>query len=563
MRKNVVPVFLDNPVQVINGSGSINKDSSRVELNPSQNSEAVTLSDGSVYGQIVSVVNKSTEGYSVVVTPDNPNPNQSATITLNGEGDVANLIWDGSIWTLIYKSGESSTWRGYPILTSENQTLYSPPSSTLSNYIFSVESSGFHGGDATDWSNFINGNPDKSNIWVMDVSSDPYNPVVFSWTPPTSDVSDFINANEIVVNGNDIYVVYMWSGAPELGESSHHADNKVVKFTNCSVNSGTSSISYSTAEVVTCTGQGSIHGVTRDKDYIWMISRARSSEVIDPAFETRLGRVNLSGPLQYDGYDIIDADPEWFGSDFSGSYDQFEGVDTFSGEQISNYGDYLYFRAIAYNEGNGLGNVVTRVSKTDKQAENWLQIDPAMLYDVTEVFPLPLESQGKIITIYDRATNDEIESQSVSNNSEWETLSSNWKTITQGLLDTASGQQYFGFVNSIALHAAYIDQSSETIIISSESSPIVATYDIGADSWEVFIIDGASATQAPVGFAPNTTKYSSGFTDDFAFKSGYVYLGSEGTDKGLWVLRLSDGSYQRLATLTHSPFGVTQADMVI
>ena len=77
-----------------------------------------------------------------------------------------------------------------------NPPLSGFPSSTLSNYIFTAESSGP--------TNILSSSyTDKSKIHVTNVS-DINNLVHFSWTPSSSDVPDFYNANEMLIWGNDI-----------------------------------------------------------------------------------------------------------------------------------------------------------------------------------------------------------------------------------------------------------------------------------------------------------------------------------------------------------------------
>ena len=93
-------------------------------------------------------------------------------------------------------------------------------SPNLKNYMFVAESSG--GIDAAD---------PVSKIWVYDVSTPSASPSYFAWTVDASDVPDFNNANEIMINGNDIYIVYHWT----FFEANDNNPSRLVKFTNLSI----------------------------------------------------------------------------------------------------------------------------------------------------------------------------------------------------------------------------------------------------------------------------------------------------------------------------------------
>lgn len=100
MRRNVVPVFLDNPVQVISGSGSIKKDSSRVELNPTESGSTYTLGEGLEYGQILIIKNEGSINASLTLSNNYEYQDSSYDIS---SGEKVTYMWDGSSWTLFNK----------------------------------------------------------------------------------------------------------------------------------------------------------------------------------------------------------------------------------------------------------------------------------------------------------------------------------------------------------------------------------------------------------------------------------------------------------------------------
>ena len=88
------------------------------------------------------------------------------------------------------------------------------PESNLSDYVFTLESSG--GGayaDVAEYEDPADPTVNRSNIWVTNhtnvaTGSTP----TFSWTPDIVEIPDFYSANEMVIVGNDIYIVFRWAG---------------------------------------------------------------------------------------------------------------------------------------------------------------------------------------------------------------------------------------------------------------------------------------------------------------------------------------------------------------
>ena len=304
-----------------------------------------------------------------------------------------------------------------------------------------------------------------------------------------------------------------------------------------------------------------------DADYIWMVSRVQNI----PSFstlETPLGRINLSGTLQYDKYTIVDSQPDVIDDGVFGSN---VPVDIWAGENITSYGDYLYMPSTSRVDGAWRG-VLARISKDTKEAVPFLLFEPdqELTQGGERTWPMPWGSQGKIITIRQSDTDTHLESQSVAQNSDWEMISK-VSDSRRTFLDQLTGEDRFGIVNSGGVHSAYLDEATDTFIWSTSYSPLVQTYNLNTDTYQGYWLPNASDSQPYSSSASPevTTEWLIGFTDDFAYKDGHVYLGVEdqpptsATGKGIWVLRLSDGAYQQLTPTTHQPFGLTHPDMQI
>ena len=468
---------------------------------------------------------------------------------------------------------ENPSFQGYPILTSENQTLDSPPQSDLSNYVFAVESSGFVGETKASWSSFLSNNPDASKIWVYDVNSDPYNPPQFSWSPSSSDVPDFVQANEIIINGNDIFVVYHWTNLPrtENGVSDWIADNKIVKFTGCTIDFATSSINYTSFEVVTCTGQGSIHGTTRDNDYIWLTSRISGSGAA-VVIETPLGRINTSGALNYTQFEIIDANPEWVGSDAATPSDM-DVPDIWGGEWILSWGDYLYMAAPSSQPqfssipSLSIGRMAKPTgSETSTQVEHWLSPDQYVNPTGTWGLSVPKASTGEIFTVYE-FSDESIYSQPISNNSALSKPSGaeSIRDQVNTILDAKTGYDFYGLIHKTYPHWVYLDPNTNKIYYTGTQSPRLVEFDTTTNTFDAWVLEGAGTSGTVPSYSNSPVHYTTGFTDDNAYYNGHLYLGAERDPgaRGIWVFRVSDGSYQKLSSFTHEPYGATHSDMQI
>lgn len=99
------------------------------------------------------------------------------------------------------------------------------PESGLSDYIFTLESSG--GGAYSDPNVYT----DKSNVWVTNHTNVASGSTpTFSWTPDVADIDDFYSANEMLINGNDIYIIYRW-GSYNKNNLGNDAWNQYLKNT--------------------------------------------------------------------------------------------------------------------------------------------------------------------------------------------------------------------------------------------------------------------------------------------------------------------------------------------
>jgi len=292
-RKNIYPIFLDNPVQTITGAGDILNTSSSVRLVPSQPEEQYTLPDGSVNGQVIYIYNQGANTATVSVS--NAFEEQHSTIIISAD-TTATLLWTGLVWVLIQLTGEAPvSFMNYPgpAFTDSTSTV-SAPTSSLSDYVFSIERS-----TGVQYGNNV-GQP-VSNIHVSNFSN-PSSISSFSWTPPSSDVPDFINANEMLIWGDDIYVIYKWQtgsnqrflgpeyadgnsfitwdsngdfmdpdGEVEWNTNRYFSVNRVVKFSGCSIDEANQQINYNSVEYTIIDFAVVLHGNAVTDGY-WVLT---------------------------------------------------------------------------------------------------------------------------------------------------------------------------------------------------------------------------------------------------------------------------------------------------
>jgi len=192
------------------------------------------------------------------------------------------------------------TFMNYPgIGSAYNEESNTAPTSNLNDYVFTLESSaGLAFYTPTDYSTLPDGKIHISNVSnISSITS-------FSWTPPSSVCPDFMAPNEILVYGNDIYIVYRWSGwglpyiskyfydeqyptsnytllsSAYAADGSHQVSdggyveyiqtsnsvtrkiptNKLIKLTNVSVDEVNQQLTYTASEDIVLPFVNSIHG---------------------------------------------------------------------------------------------------------------------------------------------------------------------------------------------------------------------------------------------------------------------------------------------------------------
>jgi hypothetical protein len=208
------------------------------------------------------------------------------------------------------------------------------PESNLSDYVFTLESSG--GGayaDVAEYEDPADPTVNRSNIWVTNhtnvaTGSTP----TFSWTPDIVEIPDFYSANEMVIVGNDIYIVFRWAGynkfllakgyylaynagatndttgqpfseiwpvddgGPGAGDITHpdmydedgkayvfasfgtyqNSCNQLIKFVNCAVDEVAEEITFDSYERKTLWGVHQLHANSRAENH-WVLSERNNS----------------------------------------------------------------------------------------------------------------------------------------------------------------------------------------------------------------------------------------------------------------------------------------------
>lgn len=133
--------------------------------------------------------------------------------------------------------------------------------------------------------------------------------ILFSYTPP---LDDFKNANEILVVGTDLYIVYYWNSADNTQKS------KLVKFTNYKIDLINNTIIYDNIDTVDI-GINAIHGTAVDSKYIYFSSRN----------ERKFARVGIDADIA--DIEVYDLNPiaYYSGSDTMGVYNDDIYLPTF------------------------------------------------------------------------------------------------------------------------------------------------------------------------------------------------------------------------------------------
>ena len=101
--KHVFPLILEADAKT-STSGTIPVDTSFVKLNPGSTDVAFTLPDGTIPGQLISLLNISA-GNDANIAVTNPLDASFSDIDLEVNDDCVSLVWNNSKWVLISAGG--------------------------------------------------------------------------------------------------------------------------------------------------------------------------------------------------------------------------------------------------------------------------------------------------------------------------------------------------------------------------------------------------------------------------------------------------------------------------
>lgn len=426
------------------------------------------------------------------------------------------------------------------------------PASNAGDYVFVLESSG--GLSASD--------PD-SKIHVYDVASNSINPSGFSWSPPLSDVPDFKQANEIMINGNDMFIAYRFQNP----DQSTADPSKLVKFNNFAVDFSGSTITYDSVEIADLGSKG-CHALTRDDTYGYANYRGKSV-TSDYFFEPPLTKFNLSGTLTVengtpvDGGLTVNSTPqEWFGNLYDGTFDYFDGPDQFGANDLVCQGDYLYYPAYAMaTSPNQLFSDSTRqfVAGIFRSPVSNLLAPPELLYclDPTTTntpsgqiqYTLMVCNGDYLYGFYNRIAR----SISVFSVNLTDPRINSLNIIGSTVQSSTNSGDNNGQAHNIELFG-------DKLIVTLLGSSFVGVYN-QSDLSEVGHVFVGELDSSLIGI---------GITDDLAVYGNYAYLPFEDFSTGLvnslYSLDLTNISTSGLTlvdTYTNAPFGATNSSMVV
>ena len=439
----------------------------------------------------------------------------------------------------------------FDFISDPNPTDQVVPDSDAGDYVFVLESSGGLGASDPD-----------SKIHVYDVASNSSAPTSFSWSPPSSDVPDFKEANEIMINGNDMFIAYRFQNP----DQSNADPSKLVKFNNFSVDFSSSTITYDSVEIADLATKG-CHALTRDDTYGYANYRS-DLFVSDYSFEPPLTKFNLSGPLTVESGTPVDGGltanstpQEWYGNLYNGTFDAFNGPDQLGANDLVCQGDYLYYPTLAHAlNPNQIFPDSTRtyvVSICRGPVSNLLA-PPEVLYCLdpsttgSNVFGLNFTLMvckgdylygffGQTVNITSLFSVNLTDPRIKSLNVIGSTVSSS----------TNSGDN-FGKAHNIELFG-------DKLIVTCQDSSFVGVY-YQSDLSELGHVFVGELDSSLIGV---------GITDDLAVYGNYAYLpfeDSSGTANKLYSLDLTNVSTSGLTlvdTYTKSPYGATNSSMVV
>ena len=439
----------------------------------------------------------------------------------------------------------------FEFINDPNPTDQVVPDSDAGDYVFVLESSG--GLDASD--------PD-SKIHVYDVASNSSAPTFFSWSPPLSDVPDFKEANEIMINGNDMFIAYRFQNP----DQSNADPSKLVKFNNFSVDFSGSAITYDSVEIADLGTKG-CHALTRDDTYGYANYRSNIF-VSDYSFEPPLTKFNLSGPLTVengtpvDGGLTVNSTPqEWYGNLYDGTFNYFDGPDQLGANDLVCQGDYLYYPtyAMALNP-NQIFSDSTRqyvVSICRSPVSNLLA-PPKVLYCLD---PSTTGPPGQNLNFTMMVCNGDYMygfcSRSASRISLFSVNLTDPRINSLNVIGSTVASSTNSGDNSGEAHN--IELFGDKLIVTCQNSSFVGVY-YQSDLSEVGHVFVGELDSSVIGV---------GITDDLAVYGNYAYLPFEdfsGIENKFYSLDLTNISTSGLTlvdTYTNAPYGATNSSMVV
>ena len=426
------------------------------------------------------------------------------------------------------------------------------PASNAGDYVFVVESSGGLGASDPD-----------SKIHVYDVASNSSAPTGFSWSPPLSDVPDFKEANEIMINGNDMFIAYRWQNP----DQSNTDPSKLVKFNNFSVDFSGSTITYDSVEIADLATKG-CHALTRDDTYGY--ANYRGSVLDWGSFEPPLTKFNLSGPLTVangtpvDGGLTVNSTPqEWYGNLYDGTFDYFDGQDQLGSNDLVCQGDYLYYPtyAMALNPNQIFSDsTVKAVLSICRSPVSNLLAPPEVLYCLD---PSKTGLPGSSLSFTTMVCNGDylygffarVTSRiSLFSVNLTDPRINSLNVIGSTVMSSTNSGDNVGKAHNIELFG-------DKLIVTCQDSSFVGVY-YQSDLSEVGHVFVGELDSSLIGI---------GMTDDLAVYGNYAYLPFEGyaapgTANKLYSLDLTNISTSGLTlvdTYTNLPFGATNSSMVV
>lgn len=457
-------------------------------------------------------------------------------------------------------SGFPSTHYGnFSFIRDTNPTNQTPPSSNFNDFMFVVQSSYNGTGNGLDPSD-----PD-SKILVYDIASNAANPSFFSFTPPTSDIPDFKNANEILINGDDIFVTYRWQNP----KSNRLNPSKLAKFTNVSIDFSTSSFTYDSVETVELFARG-CHSITRDGSHAYFSYRPRESGSSDYTFESSISKVPLTGTLSVTHHSPLDGglttngtSQEWYGNLHDGTFDLFNGTDYLGADDIVCHGDYLYFPIYAmsttpntlYTDStrtfiNGIGRVPT--SNVSGQVEVLYLFDPSSFSPVSPINMTPhtqVVAKDSYLYVFSSKASGSLILVKIDLEDP--------RNITESMISSTISGSSNGASDSGRAHA--MELYGDKIIVTTSLGSFIGVYN-QSDLSEVGHVHVAETDSDLVGV---------GATDDLAVIGNYAYVAFESDDPSknkiysLDLTNISSSGLTLIDTMSTQVYSLTHSQMIV